>query len=176
MRRWHLCAFASVALIGAWMHARADTRSDHIAVVVSARWKTPEEIPLSLLRRVYLGRVTQWAGRSIERYELPTGDQSRVAFSSVVFGRSERELEDYWLEQALTGGAIPPREASGIEAMKDAIAGKSGTIGYIPLADLSSTDRAELRILGLRLRNETLLPGEERYPIRLGAVTSNVEE
>jgi hypothetical protein len=146
--------------------ADGESESGPVAVVVSAAWETPDEIPLTTLRRLYMGRLTRWAGRRIERYELAPGSPARASFASAVMGLSERELEDYWLEQALTGGAIPPREVEGVAEMELVIADRVGSIGYVPLAALASDGAHRLRVLAVRHEGRTHRPGDPDYPIR----------
>jgi ABC-type phosphate transport system substrate-binding protein len=149
--------------------AEVELERQPIAIVVSASWKTPSEIQFTTLRRVYRGRVTRWAGREVERYELAPGSAARSAFAAIVMGQSERELEDYWLEQALTGGAIPPREVDGIAEMRRTIADRAGSIGYLPLAALEPKDAHQLRILGVQLDGTVYRPDDPRYPIQMPA-------
>ncbi len=164
-RIWVLCA---AVFMTAWMPAGAnEPGANHIAVVVSRRWDTPSEISLTMLRRVYFGTVTRWAGTQVERYELAPRSRARGAFAGVVFRRTERELEDYWLEQALTGGAIPPREVSGVREMIEAVADRSGVIGYLPLGELLPADRSRLRVLAVGLPSGSTSPGDPQYPIQI---------
>ena len=156
-----------VLLVAAVAVARAEPERQPIAVIVSATWDTPDEIQLTTLSRLYMGRVTRWAGRRIERYELAPGSVARSAFASRVMGRSERELEDYWLEQALTGGAIPPREVDAVAEMRRIIANRAGSIGYLPLAALQPEDSGRLRILAVRVDGAAFRPDDARYPIQM---------
>jgi hypothetical protein len=161
-----LCGLA-ILVVAAASVAEARRDRQPIAIVVSAAWQTPAEIEFTTLRRLYRGRISRWAGRSVERYELGIGSSVRSAFASVVMGQSERELEDYWLEQALTGGAIPPRELDGVDEMRRTIASRAGSIGYLPLAALEPEDRDRLRILAVRFEGTAYRPVEPRYPIQM---------
>jgi hypothetical protein len=157
----------AIVVVTAVALAEGRPEAQPIAIVVSVEWATPVEIELTTLRRLYRGRITRWAGRDVERYDLGLGSPARTAFSSVVMGQSERELEDYWLEQALTGGAVPPREVDGVEEMRRAIASRAGTIGYLPLAALKAGDGDRLRVLAVRLEGALYRPGDARYPIQM---------
>ncbi len=154
--------------------AAADTQQGRqpVAIVVSAAWDTPAEIDFTTLRRLYRGRITRWAGRSVDRYDLALGSSTRSAFAAAVMGQSERELEDYWLEQALTGGAIPPREVDGVQEMRRTIASRAGTIGYLPFSALEPDDSTRLRVLAVRLEGALYRPGDAQYPIHVVAAAS----
>jgi len=159
-----VCGLTVLALLGALQTPAASERQP-IAIVVSAEWETPPEIQLATLRRLYMGRITRWAGQPVERYDLASGTRPRVTFTSQVMGLTERELEDYWLEQALSGGAIPPREVDGMVEMRRVIASRAGRIGYLPLAALESGDAARLRVLAVSVGGRTRHPREADYPI-----------
>jgi ABC-type phosphate transport system substrate-binding protein len=161
--RWVLLALLLTAL----SLARAEPPQQPIAIVVSAAWETPREIDLAALRHLYRGRLTRWAGRSVERYELALGSAARAAFIARVMGLSERELEDYWLEQALSGGAIPPRELASAAEMRRAIAERAGAIGYLPFAAVQPQDGVQLRVLAVRVDGAAYRPGDPRYPIQM---------
>ena len=158
-----VCVLAMLAMTQST--AYAESVPTPIAIVVSASWPTPDEIGLVTLRRVYLGRITTWAGQRVERFELAPGSAARTAFGRVVVEKSEREMEQYWLEQALTGGAIPPREVEGIGEMTLAISSRSGAIGYLPLVALTGDVRRKLRVLALSTERGIYFPGEPGYPI-----------
>ena len=63
-----------------------------------------------MLRQLFLGRRTSLQGARIHCFEPAPGTPLRRAFARIVLERSERDLERYWLEQALSGGPPPPRE------------------------------------------------------------------
>ena len=136
-------------------------------MVVSTQWSTPDEVSMTTLRRLYLGRLNRWAGMRVERYHLPLGSAERLAFGGAVLDRTERELEDYWLEQALTGGSIPPKELESRGRMLEVIRERPGAMGYVPVSALSGEAGRGIRVLSLLTADGALRPDQRRYPIQV---------
>jgi hypothetical protein len=94
----------------AWLALSAAARaSDTIVVIANAELTALEEASLPLLRQLFLGRRTEVGDSRVHCFEPAPGTALRRAFARLVLARSERELERYWLEQALAGGPPPPR-------------------------------------------------------------------
>jgi hypothetical protein len=71
----------------------------------------------------------------------------------------------YWLEQALTGGAPPPRELATPSDVVERVRERPGAVGYVPRSELPEPGAAGVRVLPLRVGSQDLLPGEDGYPI-----------
>jgi hypothetical protein len=137
-----------------------------IAIIASERWEQVSELSLSVLRRVYLGRITRLYGERVDRLHLPSGSEVREGFSLSVFGKSDAELEDYWLEQALTGGHPPPREFASAKEVVEQVAGRLHTIGYVDYRELMALGSTSVRIVRILKGNHRWHPEEPGYPIR----------
>ena len=100
-------------------------------MVVSASLGSTDLLDERRLRRLYLGRRTTLGGVRVECLALPPGSPARERFNERILGLDEDELADYWIEQALLGGALPPLEFATplqvIERVRDA----PRSIGYI---------------------------------------------
>jgi ABC-type phosphate transport system substrate-binding protein len=145
---------------------RAECVEEAIALIASAQ-SGLREISLPTLRRVYLGTITRLAGAPIDRFHLRSGSPAREAFSLAVIGRSELELEDFWLEQALTGGRVPPREFADLRQMIEGVARRPGGIGYLPLGALDEAARGRVRVLRLLDGPISWTPADPGYPVRV---------
>jgi hypothetical protein len=146
---------------------RIGASGESVAVVVSSRWPQMYAVSLSVLRRLYLGKLTRLGEVAVVCVDFPSGSAEREAFSRAVLGKSERQMHDYWIEQALTGGKLPPRELRSAGAVIEAVRGNVGTIGYIrwPFAD--SALPSDVRVLKIEDASGARLPGEPGYAIRL---------
>jgi ABC-type phosphate transport system substrate-binding protein len=136
-----------------------------IAIIANERWERASELSLSTLRRIYLGKITRLYGKRVERFHLPSGSEVREGFSRSVFGKSDAELEDYWLEQALTGGHPPPREFSSAREIVEEVARRPNAIGYVDYRELMALGPASVRIVRIAGRDPSWHPEEPGYPI-----------
>jgi hypothetical protein len=82
-------------------------------------------------------------------------------------GQSELALEQYWIEQALLGGNLPPRELPDTPEMIEAVARAEAAIGYVPLGRLGPDSSLRVRTLRLIRGSESWLPTEPGYPVRV---------
>lgn len=144
-------------------------RSEPIVLIVSAEWAGPDAIDLPTLQRVYLDRQTHVAGTRTRALHLPAGSPIRAAFSRTALGRSEASLERYWIQQALLGGGLPPREVASAAAVLRRVRSEPGTIGYVALSQLKHLDATGIRTLPLTVDGRTLQAGEPGYPLRFRA-------
>lgn len=141
------------------------TRTEPVAVVVSADWPGRDRIDLRTLRRLFLGRQISVDGRRVSVYQRADGSAVREGFERAVLRRSARELERYWIEQALRGGALPPRERGSGEALVAALRAGEAAIGYLGQRELEATGTVGLRVLAIVSGDGVLRPGEPGYPI-----------
>ena len=168
MRRPALRALVvGLLVLPALLPAPSARAQEPIAVIVSREWVGIDRLALSTLRRLYLGRIARVAGRRVQRFHLQSGSPAREAFSQSVLGRSEAALREYWLEQALTGGVLPPGEFASPAAMMQYVRAHPGAIGYVPHGALGDPAALEgLRVLGVSTGTRALLPSDPAYPIR----------
>jgi len=161
-------AFAwAVAALLAWLAAAEAARADGALVVIAhGELAELEELTLPLLRQLYLGRRTRVGGRRIHWFELPPGSAAHRAFARLALGRSERELERYWLEQALSGGPLPPREIPTDAELVRRVAARAGALAYLEWEALARLPRAGVKVIPLRVGERRLLPGDPGYPLR----------
>jgi hypothetical protein len=143
-----------------------ESRSEPLAVIVSSRWERAKAIDLRDLREVYLGSRTFLFGERVHRIDLPPGSAARAGFSRSVLQRSEDQLERYWIEQALSGGALPPRQVSTPDDVIVAVRERVGTLGYVPASALEGRDLAGVRTIPLIVQGERLFAGDPGYPVR----------
>jgi ABC-type phosphate transport system substrate-binding protein len=146
-----------------WLATALPAAAEPLAIITHASSRG-EEISSLALRRAYLGKLTRLDGARLEPLHLGSGTQARRAFSLSVLGRSEEELQGYWIEQALRGGRLPPRELSSVEQLIEQVARRPGAIGYVPLSAVPGD--AGVRVLRLRTGTRSLEPDDAAYPIQ----------
>jgi ABC-type phosphate transport system substrate-binding protein len=137
-----------------------------LALVVNDRWREAEAIPIPVLRQLWLGRRTRWAGQRVLCLDLPSGSRVRATFVDVVVGRTERSLERYWLRQALSGGPPPPRELASEQDVLRRVAQRTGVIGYVTWSAVRPAPPDGVRVLAVEVDGRRLRPGDDGYPVR----------
>jgi ABC-type phosphate transport system substrate-binding protein len=135
-------------------------------VIANAELAELEELTLPLLRQLYLGRRTRVEGRRIHWFELPPGSATHRAFTRLALEHSERELERYWLEQALAGGPLPPREIGSAGELVRRVAERPGALSYLEWEALGSLPKTGVKVIPLRVGERRLLPDDPAYPLR----------
>lgn len=145
--------------------ALAQSRSEPIAVVVSADWPGRDRIDLRTLRRLFLGRQTTVGGRRVTVYQRAEGSAVRDGFARSVLGRSAAQLERYWIEEALLGRALPPRERGSAEALVASVRSGGPAIGYLGQSELANVDAHGLRVLAIGSDSGARRPGDPDYPL-----------
>jgi hypothetical protein len=156
----------ALAVLAVVTGAATPTACEPLVVVVSDDWERASAIELRDLRAVYLGSRTRLFGRRVYRVDLPSGGASREGFSRSVLGRPEAELERYWIEQALSGGALPPRQLATPEEVIATVAGRVGTHGYVPVSALELPEAEGVRSLRVIVDGVGLPPSHADYPAR----------
>jgi hypothetical protein len=135
-------------------------------VIANAKLAELQELTLPLLRQLYLGRRTRVEGRRIHWFELPPGNPAHRSFTRLALERSERELERYWLEQALAGGPLPPREIANAEELVRRVATREGAVAYLGWETLRRLPQTGVKVIPLRVGEQRLLPDDPGYPLR----------
>jgi hypothetical protein len=75
-------------------------------------------------------------------------------------------LEDYWLEQALTGGPPPPREFSSAREIVDQVARRPNAIDFVDYGELIALDHSAVRIVRITDGDRSWHPEDAGYPVR----------
>lgn len=143
-----------------------------IAIIVRADWKQADAIALTDLQKLYLGKRISVFGQRVECLHLGPGSPVREGFVRSVLARSDTSLELYWLQQALTGGHIPPREFSSVQEVLERVRTRPYQLGYVPLTEVATPHVQGVRILRVLQRGVSFEPAQLEYPIRYAASAS----
>lgn len=144
-----------------------DSGANAIVVFASQEWTALHSISIAELRQVYLGRRRSLAGESVEAYDLPVSHPARRVLERRLLRMSEKEVRDYWIEQALTGGDLPPREGRTPEVVAEAVGARPGRLGYMDEATWARTPSEDLRMIPIRLGTSALVVGDGKYPLKM---------
>jgi len=143
--------------------------ADAIVVIANAQLEGLEEATLPVLRQLFLARRTSVDGARVHCFEPAPGTPLRRAFARAVLERSERDLETYWLEQALSGGPPPPREIASDAELVQHVAQRRGAIAYLGWESFQRLPRAGVKVIPLRDGGRVLGPDDPHYPLRYTA-------
>jgi hypothetical protein len=99
-----------------------------------------EALSRSKVSYLFLRKVSRWPwGAEVVPLDLPDGEPIRRDFVREVFGFSEEQLAEYWIDQRATRGVSPPPGVRDAAAAKLQVAAKPGAIAYIPASALDAT-------------------------------------
>jgi hypothetical protein len=138
-------------------------------VIANAELDGLDEATVPVLRQLFLGRRTSVEGGRIHCFEPAPGTPLRRAFARIVLERSERDLERYWLEQALSGGPPPPREIASDAELVQKVADRRGALGYHGWEAFSRLRRDGVKVIRVRDGDRLLGPEHPAYPLRFAA-------
>jgi hypothetical protein len=97
----------------------------------------------SKLSFLFLRKVSRWPwGAEVEPVDLGPGQPARLEFTRQVLRTTERDLDQYWIDQTTTRGVSRPVLVPGVAEAKSIVATRPGAIAYIPTAELDRTVKA----------------------------------
>ncbi len=112
-----------------------------IAVVVHPE-SSVKELSAGELRSIFLGQKKQWSSGEpiVPLYLVPTSEVA-AAFSQKALGKSLEDLEKYWIDERIRGGAKKPRTVPTPATARKLVGSLPNAIAYIPLADVDGSVR-----------------------------------
>jgi ABC-type phosphate transport system substrate-binding protein len=117
----------------------ADVKDGAFVVIVhpSNRFDSLTRSKVSLL---FLRKVSRWPwGAEVEPVDLAHNLSVRIEFTEHVLKITERDLDQYWIDQTATRGVSRPVQVTSAAAAKAIVAARPGAIAYIPAAELDRT-------------------------------------
>ena len=153
-----LLAQGPLALASA-QQPRAATSSSPMVVIVSAHSKL-RDISRSMLKRIFMGEVTEFDGVRFVPLNYTVENPMRASFDEVMLGLKGDAVGRYWVDRRIRGQGMPPRTVPTSSVVRVAVAKLRGAVGYIRAAELDSSVRA-LTIDGVAYT-------DAGYPLRAG--------
>lgn len=101
------------------------------------------------LRPLFLTREQRWPnGDKAKPVNLPRESDERRAFDSAALGMSQEEVERYWVDRKIRGGAPPPVTLSSVDAVVAFVGSTKGAVGYVASSHASDKVRIVARLRG----------------------------
>jgi len=138
--RFYLSALITATALTVPVLCAAADSAPLIAVVVG-RESFVTHVSRDELRELYLRRQRLWPNgiRAIP-INLPPDHLARERFSTLVLGRSPRELVSYWNARYFEG-ITPPSVLPSSAAIRTYLNAEPAAIAYLPLAEVDDTCR-----------------------------------
>ena len=123
----------------------AGTASAEVVVIVGKGG--PDALSKEQVSDVFMGKAASLpGGAAAAPQDQPESSPLRDEFYTKVTGKSAAQAKAYWSKLAFTGKGTPPPEAANSAAIKKAVAGTPGGIGYIEKAAVDGTVKVVLTV------------------------------
>ena len=133
-----------VALLAALFVASAAAHAE--VVVVMASNSNVSTLSQAQVSQIFLAKsLALPGGGSATPIDQDEGAATRNDFYSTVTGKDAAQMKAYWSQLMFTGKAQRPRKVSGDAAVKTAVAGTPGAIGYINASAVDGSVKVVLR-------------------------------
>lgn len=83
------------------------------------------------LKRLYLGKESDFKNIRIQLADLPDGTATRDTFYLRLTNKKPQQVKAYWAKLIFSGRATPPATFSGDDAVVTWVAAGAGRIGYV---------------------------------------------
>jgi hypothetical protein len=119
-------------------------------VVVVHRENPVVSLPIAELQRVFRKQTRMWPhGEAVVPVDWDATSDVRQEFSKRVFGRSVREMAEFWVQQNITQGLTPPSTLKSSRAILRFVVSVPGASAYVPAGEVDETVK-RVEIKGLR--------------------------
>ncbi len=118
-------------------------------VVIVNKANPLKTLSVTELRRIFMKQTRMWPhADSVVPVDWDATSPIREAFSRQVLARSVREMGDYWVQQGVTQGLVPPSTQRSTRAMLRFVASVPGAIAYVPRGEVDDSV-AVVKVTGL---------------------------
>ncbi len=115
--------------------------------VVFTSAETPvERLTQFQLKQIYFGKLDRWKGMRLQPIQLARDSPVRSGFERKILGPTT-DVEDYWLQQKLKGGAREPMTVSDWALVVVYVRRNPGFIGYAPAEESQALRDQGLRVI-----------------------------
>jgi ABC-type phosphate transport system substrate-binding protein len=133
-RRFHI---ALGILLASCLTSAGDRETFVVIVNKSNRF---DVLSRARVEYLFLRKVSRWPwGAEVFPIDLDTPGTARRDFTSQVLHTTGRELANYWIDQRMTRGVVPPGRVASVAGVKALVAATPGAIAYIPPAACDRT-------------------------------------
>ena len=140
-----MAAVAVLMLLWTGVHAAQEPSF----VVIVNKANPVKTLTLVELRRIFLKQTRMWPhAESMVPVDWDATSPIREAFSRRVSNRTVREMGDYWVQQGVTQGLVPPSTQKSSRAVLRFVASVPGAISYVPSGEVDDSV-AVVKVIGL---------------------------
>jgi ABC-type phosphate transport system substrate-binding protein len=141
------CVAALALLAPAWIGVPAASSG---FVIIVHHDNPVGSLPVTELQRLFRKQTRMWPhGEAVVPVEWDATTAVRQEFSRRVFGRSVREMAEFWVQQNITQGLTPPSTLKSTRAVLRFVVSVPGAIAYVPAGQEDETVK-RIDIKGLR--------------------------
>ena len=135
-----LMAIVAVVTLS-WTSVPGAQEPSSLAFVVIVNKANPlRTLSVAELRRIFMKQTRMWPhAESVVPVDWDATSPIREAFSRQVLMRSVREMGDYWVQQGVTQGMVPPSTQRSTRAMLRFVASVPGAIAYVPPGEVDDS-------------------------------------
>ena len=109
-------------------------------VIIVNKANPVKTLHLTELRRIFLKQSRMWPhAEPMVPVDWDSTAEVRQAFSKQVLNRSVREMAEYWVQQSMTQGIVPPSTQRSARAVLRFVASVPGAISYVPPQDVDDS-------------------------------------
>ena len=102
------------------------------ALVIVVGAQSPlRDISRKVLRRAYLGEVTEEQGIRLAALNQPPGAPARVAFDHTLLGLEPDAMARFWIDQRIRGQGSAPRAIPNVALLLRVLAQLPGGVSYV---------------------------------------------
>ena len=121
-----------------WTSVRAAQEPSFVVIVNKAN--PIKSMTVAELRRIFMKQTRMWPhAESVVPVDWDATSPIREAFSKQVLSRSVREMGDYWVQQGVTQGLVPPSTQRSTRAILRFVSSVPGAIAYAPAGEVDDT-------------------------------------
>jgi ABC-type phosphate transport system substrate-binding protein len=118
-------------------------------VIIVNKTNPVKTLQASELRRIFLKQSRMWShAEPMVPVDWDSTSAIRQVFSRQVLNRSVREVAEYWVQQSMTQGLVPPSTQRSARAVLRFVASVPGAISYVSPGDVDDTVTV-IKITGL---------------------------
>ena len=132
-----LMAVMAVVMLS-WTSVRGEQAPSFVVIVNKAN--PLKTMTVAELRRIFMKQTRMWPhAESVVPVDWDATSPIREAFSRQVMARSVREMGDYWVQQGVTQGLVPPSTQRSARAILRFVSSVPGAIAYAPPGEVDDT-------------------------------------
>jgi ABC-type phosphate transport system substrate-binding protein len=132
-----LMAVVAVILLS-WSSVHGAQEPSFVVIVNKAN--PIKTMTIAELRRIFMKQTRMWPhAESVVPVDWDATSPIREAFSKQVMARSVREMGDYWVQQGVTQGLVPPSTQRSTRAILRFVSSVPGAIAYAPAGEVDDS-------------------------------------